>query len=61
MNNKDTFILSLTIFLTVIAWTVADIIHTTTRELDVEVKSLQQIRSYQLDKSIFDIIESKNP
>ncbi len=61
MNNKDTFILSLTIFLTVIAWTIADIIHTTTRELDVEVKSLQQIRSYQLDKSIFDIIESKNP
>lgn len=61
MNNKDIFILSLTIFLTVIAWTVADIIHTTTRELDVEVKSLQQIRSYQLDKSIFDIIESKNP
>ena len=61
MNNKDTFILSLTIFLTVIAWTIADIIHTTTRELDVEVKSLQQIRSYQLDKSIFDIIKSKNP
>ncbi len=61
MNNKDTFILSLTIFLTVIAWTIADIIHTTTRELDVGVKSLQQIRSYQLDKSIFDIIESKNP
>ncbi len=61
MNKKELFILSITVFLTVIAWTVADILHTTTRELDTEVKSLQKIRSYQLDKSIFDIIESKQP
>ncbi len=61
MNKKELFILSITVFLTVIAWTVADILHTATRELDTEVKSLQKIRSYQLDKSIFDIIESKQP
>ena len=61
MKKKDIFIISVTIFLTVIAWTVAEIIHTSNKEISSEVKSLQKVKTVQLDKSIFDIIESKEP
>ncbi len=61
MNKKEIFILSLTIFLTVIAWTIAEIIHASTKDYNQELKSLQVIRSYKLEKNIFDIIESKIP
>lgn len=61
MKKKEIFILSLTIFLTVIAWSIAEIFHAATKEEDQELKSLQIIKSYTLDKNIFDIIESKVP
>lgn len=61
MNKKEIFILSLTIFLTVIAWTVSEIIHVSTKSDNQELKSLQVIKSYKLEKNIFDIIESKVP
>ena len=61
MKKKEVFILSLTIFLTVIAWTIAEIIHASTKNEDQELKSLRIIRSYKLEKNIFDIIESKVP
>lgn len=61
MNKKELFILSLTIFLTIIAWTISEIIHTSTRNDDQELKSFQIIKSFKLDKDIFDIIESKIP
>ncbi|MFH1827432.1 MAG: hypothetical protein ABH812_03325 [bacterium] len=61
MKKKDILIISITIFLTVIAWTIAEIIHTSSNKDNLVVKSLQQIKTVQLDKSVFDIIESKEP
>lgn len=61
MKKKEILILSITIFLTVIAWTLAEIIHTSSKKTDTEVKSLQEIKSFRLNKSIFDIIETKEP
>lgn len=61
MRKKDILIISITIFLTVIAWTIAEIIHTSSSKEDLTVKSFQHTKTVQLDKSIFDIIESKEP
>ncbi|MEX1052583.1 MAG: hypothetical protein WEC80_01930 [Patescibacteria group bacterium] len=61
MKKKEILILSITIFLTVIAWTVAEIVHTSSKRTDTQVQSLQEIQTFRLDKSIFDIIETKEP
>ncbi|OGK31509.1 hypothetical protein A3F29_04155 [Candidatus Roizmanbacteria bacterium RIFCSPHIGHO2_12_FULL_33_9] len=61
MKKKETLIISVTIFLTVIAWTLAEIIHTSSKRINNEVKSLQEIKTFRLNKSIFDIIETKEP
>lgn len=60
MKRKEAFILALTIFLTVIAWVVSDIIHARDKEhakLDITVPSE---KAYNIDESIFTILESRS-
>lgn len=59
MNRKELFILSVTIFLTVLAWVVSDILHAQASEhnkLDVSVPSAKE---YHIDENIFTILGSR--
>lgn len=59
MNRKELFILSVTIFLTVIAWVVSDILHARAQEqskLDISVPSTKE---YKIDEKIFTILGSR--
>jgi hypothetical protein len=59
MKRKEVFILALTIFLTVIAWVVSDIVHARDIEhakLDISVPTE---KAYNIDESIFTILEPR--
>lgn len=59
MKRKELFIIALTVFLTVIAWVVSDIIHARDQEhtkLDIKVPSE---KAYNIDENIFRILESR--
>ncbi len=61
MNRKELFVLSLTIFLTVVIWVVSDIVHARAREhakLDMSVPSTKE---YHIDKNIFTILQNRAP
>jgi hypothetical protein len=59
MKKKEILVLSISVFLTVIAWLVADIIHASTKErVETEI-ALPNIKNYVLDESIIQILESK--
>lgn len=59
MNKKEVLILSISVFLTVIAWLIADIIHASTREKVEKEITLPNIETYKLDRKIIEILESK--
>ena len=59
MSKKEILILSVSIFLTVIAWLIADIIHASTRERIEEEVTLPNIENYTIDRKIIEILESK--
>ncbi len=59
MSKKEVLILSISIFLTVIAWLIADIIHASTRERIEEKVTLPNIENYTIDRKIIEILESK--
>lgn len=59
MNRKELFIISLTVFFTVIAWVVSDIFHAQARErskFDTTVPSTEQS---SIDQNVFTILESR--
>ncbi len=59
MNKKELLIMSIGVFLTVIAWLVADIYHAATEEIvQAQVRS-HRIVNYKIDKDILKVIESK--
>jgi len=59
MNKKELLIMSIGVFLTVIAWLVADIYHAATEEIvQAQVRS-PRIVNYKIDKDILKVIESK--
>lgn len=59
MNKKEVFYLSIGVFLTVIAWLVADIYHSATEEKIKSKISIPKQESYTIDKEILETIESK--
>ncbi len=59
MNRKELLLLSIGIFLTVIAWLVADIYHATTREKIKTKVELPSLSNYEIDPKILDILEKK--
>ncbi len=59
MNKKEVFVLSISVFLTVIAWLIADIIHASTREKAETEISAPVTENYTIDQKIIQILESK--
>ncbi len=60
MNKKEVLFLSIGVFLTVIAWLVADIYHAATED-KIKVKiDIPKLENYKISKEQLQIIESKN-
>jgi len=60
MKKKEFFWISLTVFVSVIVWMIADIQHAF-YERKVKVPQLPNIRSYQLDDKLLNILVEKQP
>ena len=59
MNRKEIFILSVGIFLTVIAWLIADIYHAATSD-KIKVKvEIPTLNKYQIKKDVFEKLKQK--
>lgn len=59
MNRKEIFLLTIGIFLTVIAWLIADIYHVSTREKVKAKVNITLINKYDIDDKILKILEDK--
>jgi len=60
MKKKEFFLISLTVFLMVLAWLVADIYHVSHQER-IKTPKLPIIKSYNLDSKILDELVKKSP
>ena len=61
MKNKEFLIISVGIFLTIIAWIVIDIYHIKTTVIRTESIKSVSIPNYEIDKTIIDAVMSKKP
>jgi len=59
MNKKEVLLLSIGVFLTVIAWLVADIYHASTEDKTKSKVDLPQVVQYKINKDILEILKSK--
>lgn len=60
MNKKEIFLLSLTIFCTIIAWIIADIYHIKkTQQVKLKNRDLPKKIDFFLDENIFKILKEK--
>ena len=60
MNKKEVLFLSICVFLTVIAWLVADIVHTSSsKQLDGDIEQVTPVEPIKLDSKIFELLEQK--
>jgi len=59
MNKKEILLLSIGVFLTVIAWLIADIYHASTADTIKSKINLPQIYQYKIDKDILDTLKNK--
>ena len=60
MNKREILIISICIFLTVVAWLVADIIHTSsTQQLDADIQQVPQVEPIRLKTEVFQLLEQK--
>lgn len=61
MNNKELFLLSLTIFLTIVAWMLMDIYRIkNTKVIDTSISSLK-IVDYKIDPTILKVLKERTP
>ncbi|MDO8741610.1 MAG: hypothetical protein Q7J11_00505 [Candidatus Roizmanbacteria bacterium] len=59
MNKKEILLLSIGVFLTVIAWLIADIYHAST-ENKIKLKiSLPQVYQYKINKDLLETLKNK--
>lgn len=59
MNRKELLLLSIGVFLTVVAWLVADIIHASSQEkvkINMEIPTLKK---YQINKNLLNTLKEK--
>lgn len=61
MNKKELFLISIGIFLTVIAWLIGDLYHASTQEKIKTKVSLPQVQKYEIRKDILLLIKEKSP
>ncbi len=59
MNKKELMLLSIGIFLTVVAWLIADIYHAATVEQVKAKEEIPAIKKYDLSKDILQILKEK--
>ncbi len=59
MNKKEILLLSVGVFLTVIAWLIADIYHASTEDKIKSKISLPQVYQYKINKDILEILKNK--
>jgi len=60
MNKKELLFLSIGVFLTVIAWLVADIYHVSTEEKIKSKIEVPKLDNYKISKELLEIIKNKN-
>jgi hypothetical protein len=60
MIKKEFFLISLTIFVSVIVWMIADIYHAF-YERKIAIPKLPSIKTYHLDDKILNILVEKQP
>ena len=58
MNRKETLVISITIFLTVIAWVTADVLHAKAQEQIKNKVVLPSIKKYNIDQNVFTILQA---
>lgn len=59
MNKKELMLLSIGIFLTVIAWLIADIHHASTEEKLKTKVELPAVKSYNISKEVLQQLQEK--
>lgn len=60
MNKKELFLLSVGVFLTVMAWLVADIYHAATQE-KIKIKTeIPTLPKYEIKKNVLDVLKAKS-
>jgi hypothetical protein len=59
MNRKELFLLSLGVFLTVVAWLIADIYHTSTEDKIKTKIKLPQTYQYRISKELMEQLKNK--
>ncbi len=59
MNKKEILLLSIGVFLTVIAWLVADIYHASTEDKIKSKINLPRIHQYKINKDILETLKNK--
>lgn len=61
MKQKEFLIISVTVFLTVIAWIIADIYHiTSTEKVKLRDTTIAEPITISIDNHIFDVLSKKN-
>lgn len=58
MNKKEFFLISVTIFLTVVIWLIADIYYVTQKQR-IKTPNLPNVKNYNLDNEIFNQLNKK--
>ena len=59
MNKKEILLLSIGVFLTVIAWLIADIYHASTEDKIKSKINLPQVYQYKVNKDILEKLKNK--
>jgi len=59
MNRKELLLLSIGVFLTVIAWLVADIIHASSQEKVKVNMEIPTLKKYQINKNLLNTLKNK--
>lgn len=60
MNKKEILFLSIGVFLTVIAWLVADVYHASTEEKIKSKIDIPKLENYKVSKELLETIKNKN-
>lgn len=59
MKKKELLLLSIGIFLTVVAWLVADLYHAATTEKVKAKTSIPTLKKYKIDKNVLETLKTK--
>ena len=59
MNRKEVLLLSVGVFLTVVAWLIADIYHASTEDKIKSRISLPQVYQYKISKELLETLKNK--